>query len=161
MAAGGEALAWNLHDVRLIEAGHVAAPKLGPDSAVCSAYDESVCWDVGPFYRANKSRLVQVGVATALSPTWGLRLRITEGMNAPKATLRPRLLIGLMSMRALPAGRTLTLQAYTSVGGELVHRPCLDAYDRQYHCATLTAWEDFAGQRVRPKEFGFSVALRF
>jgi len=155
------AAAWEGRELRLVEARSVAAPSLGPLGVVCSAYEETVCADVSGFYRTNKSRLTRIGVVAVLGPTWAARLRFTQGTSAPKATLQPSLQVGLITSQALRAGRTLTLEAYTSVGGDLVHRPCIDAYERTYYCGTLTSWTDFPGKRVRSQDFGFRAALRF
>jgi hypothetical protein len=155
------ASAWDIREVRLVEASLVAAPAFGPDAVVCSAYDQTVCADVGAFYRADKNRLTRVGIVAALGATWGLRLRLTEGASSPKASLQPSLQVGLIRSHALGAGRSLTLEAYTSVGGAVIHRPCIDAYERQYHCGTLTSWEDFPSKRLPAKDFGFRAALRF
>lgn len=146
---------------QLTEARWVAAPALGPQGLVCSGYDSSVCADVGRHYQHGRRQLLQVGLVAAMTPQWALRLRYTEGVSAPKASLRPMLLIGLIGSRPLGGARSLTAEVYTSVGGDLVHRPCLDDYDRRYHCGTLTAWEDFAGKRVKSGEHGLRLAYRF
>jgi hypothetical protein len=161
MAPAMDAAAWDLRQVRLVEADLVAAPVLGPQGTVCSAYDETVCADVSGFYQPNKNRLARFALIASMGPAWGLRLQFTEGLRAPKATLEPRLVVGLIVSRTLRSQRTLTLEAYSSLGGDVVHRPCVDAYDRQYHCATLTAWEDSAGHRIRTRDVGFRLAWRF
>lgn len=155
------AMAWDLRQVRLVEADLISAPSLGPQVPVCSVYDETVCADVSAFYRPNKNRLARIGVVAAVGPSWGLRLQFTEGLRADKATLEPRLLVGLITSHPMRSGRALTLEAYSSLGGDVVHRPCLDAYDRRYHCATLTAWEDSPGKRIRARDIGLRLAWRF
>jgi hypothetical protein len=161
MAFGMEARSHTWPDILLTEARTVSAPSLGPAQVVCSAYDATVCADVGPFYQARKSQLAQIGVLAAFNPRWGLRLRYTEGVSAPKATLRPTWRVGVIATQPLAARRSLTTEFYTSIGGHLVHRPCLDAYDRRYFCGTLTAWEDFPAKRVRHHDFGVRVSYRF
>jgi len=161
LAVGPEAAAQAWPEVRLTEAGTVTAPALGPTGVVCSAYDAAVCADVGRFYSTRKTQLVQIGLLAAITPQWGLRLRYTEGVSAPKATLRPKWRLGVIATQPLAAQRSLTTEVYTSIGGDLVHRPCLDAYDRRYFCGTLTAWEDFPAQRVRQREFGVRATYRF
>jgi hypothetical protein len=86
---------------------------------------------VGPVYQVAKSQLAQIGALAAFNPRWGLRLRYTEGVSAPKATLRPTWRVGVIATQPLAARRSLTTEFYTSIGGHLVHRPCLDAYDRR------------------------------
>ncbi len=147
--------------IRLIEAGTLHAPALGPRGTVCSAYDQSVCADVGAFYRTNRSHRVQLGLVMSMPSGTGLRLRFTEGAIAPKAALRPRLQVGLITTHPLRSDRRLMLEAYTSLGGDIVHKPCVDAHDRRYFCASLTAWQDQPGRRVRSRDFGFRLALRF
>lgn len=161
MATPGTSSAWGPFEGRLVEAQMLAAPTLGPRGIVCSAYDDTVCSDVGGFYRSPKTHLWQVGMVASLSPSFGLRLRLTEGVSAPKATLRPRLLTGWILHRPMGGQRTLMAEIYTSWGGDLVHRPCIDAYDRQYYCAHLTAWEDFPAKRIKPQDYGFRIAYRF
>lgn len=146
---------------QITEARWVAAPALGPLGLVCSGYDSSVCADVRHHYQQSRRHLLQVGLVAAMTPQWALRLRYTEGVSAPKASLQPRLLIGLIGSQPMGGARSLTAEVYTTVGGDLVHRPCLDAYDRRYHCGTLTAWEDFPGKRVKSSEYGLRLAYRF
>lgn len=116
---------------------------------------------VGSVYQVAKSQLAQIGALAAFNPRWGLRLRYTEGVSAPKATLRPRWRVGVIATQPLAARRSLTTEFYTSIGGHLVHGPCLDAYDRRHFCSTLTAWEDFPAKRVRHHDFGVRVSYRF
>jgi hypothetical protein len=53
----------------------------------------------------------------------------------------------------------VTAEVFGTLGGEIRHRPCLDDYDRQYHCGSLTSWEDFAGKRVPLREYGLKLVV--
>lgn len=158
-AGAAEATAWPV--VQLTEARSIAAPALGPQGPVCSGYDATVCADVSGLYRARRTQLAQVGAVLALTPQWGVRLRYTQGTSAAKATLRPRLLVGLIATQPLRTPRMLSFEVHATLGGQTIHRPCQDAYDRAYHCATLTAWADHPAQRVRPQAYGLRASLRF
>ena len=153
-AASGAAPAWEPMAARLVEATAVALPLSSQYGRVCSGYDSAICSDVSEFYRMDRRLLRRVGLVTALSPTWGVRTQFTEGAAAPKLVIRPRLLLGLIGSKFLSEGRAVTAEVFGTLGGDSRHRPCLDDYDRQYFCGSLTSWEDFAGKRVPLREYG-------
>lgn len=37
---------------------------------------------------------------------------------------------------------TLSLQGFLNIGGDMKEHPCLDDFDRQYHCGTGIPWQD-------------------
>jgi hypothetical protein len=153
--------AWELPSSRLLEATYVPLPTSSQYGLVCSGYNNAVCSDMSEFYRMDRRLLRRVGLVTELSPSWGVRTQFTEGAAAPKLVIRPRLLLGLIGSRSLPEGRSVTAEVFGTFGGEIRHRPCLDDYDRQYFCGSLTSWQDFAGKRVPLREYGLKFTAVF
>ncbi len=146
---------------RLIEATTIRAPILGPVGIVCSSYDTSVCADITRFFRPDKTQIARVTLVTALSPRLGFRVQLTEAVEAPKVSIQEKLLFGLLYSRTHEGGRTVMYEVYSSIGGNLEQRPCVDSYAREYHCSTLTAWSDYPRKSIRFPEYGVRVNVRF
>lgn len=147
---------------QIIEASYV--PMAYPVAAygfVCSAYDVSVCANVSSFYKFNKQTLQRVTLVGAFVNQWGVRIALTAGAQAEKLVVDPRLQVGLIHTQTLAEGRSLSGEIYASVGGDMKHRPCLDAYDREYFCGSLTAWSDYPAKRISFPEYGFKVHYRY
>jgi hypothetical protein len=147
--------------VRLIEASTVRTPILGPVGSVCSTYDPSVCADVGQFFRPEKTQVARIAFVTALSPHLGLRIQVTEAAHAPKVSVQAKVQLGVLLSTQRGNGKALVYEVFSSAGGNLVHRPCVDSYGREYHCATLSAWSEYPNKFIRLPEYGARVNLRF
>jgi hypothetical protein len=147
--------------VRLIEASTVRTPILGPVGSVCSAYDPSVCADVSQFFRPEKTQVARIAFVTALSPHLGLRVQVTEAAHAPKVSIQAKVQLGVLLSTQRRSGKALVYEVFSSAGGNLVHRPCVDSYGREYHCATLSAWSEYPNKFIRLPEYGARVNLRF
>ena len=146
---------------QLTEVASVALPSLPAYGTVCSAYDASVCADVGSFYRFRQRYVRRISAVGTFSDRWGVRISITSGAQSPKVSIEPRLVIGLIGSRPLSNGRTISAEVFGSVGGDINHKPCLDNYDREYFCGSLTAWTDFQNKRIALNEYGLKILYRF
>ena len=148
-------------DWQFTEAATVSLPPSVTYGVVCSSYDSSVCANVSDFYRFNHQYLQRFTIVGTFSKYWGLRASLTTGAQAAKLSLDPRLLIGLIGMKPLSGGRTLSAEVFGSIGGDLRHKPCLDEYDREYFCGSLTAWSDYPTKRISFQEYGIKVLYKF
>ena len=147
---------------QLIEATYIPLPLAAPSyGTVCSAYDSGVCANVNEFYQFNHKTLQRVTAVVTFSNQWGLRLSFTTGAQATKLALDPRLQIGILRTKAMASGRSLSAEAFSTLGGDTRHKPCLDEYDREYFCGSLTAWSDYPGKRISFQEYGIKVLYRF
>jgi hypothetical protein len=145
--------------IRLIEASTVSTPLLGPSGSVCSVYDASVCADISKFFIPKKNRMARVSIMAALSPQLGLRFQLTEGTSAPKISIQEKLQFAVLLTRSKSNGSSFVYEFYSSIGGDLKHRPCVDSYDREYHCGTLTSWSEYQGKSVSFPEYGVRLKV--
>ena len=128
---------------------------------VCSTYDKAVCADVREFYRFRESSISRVTFVASFNMNWGLRATVITGAKAAKLTIQPKAIFGLIGSIPTSNGGGLSGEIYGSVGGSLIHRPCMDSYDREYFCGNLTAWSDFTSRRVPHRESGVKVLWRY
>ena len=112
--------------------------------AVCSIYDNAVCYDVGQFYRSAVPQVLVSGYYkldgnTAIN--WG----IDSGFSSQKLSVSPALLLGISKRWYLSERRDSQLVFEFSgwLGQSIKHRPCSDSYGREYYCGNLSAWSDF------------------
>lgn len=147
---------------QIVEAAYVPMPYPIPTfGVVCSGYDSSVCANVGNLYRFNHQTLQRFTLVGAFANNWGLRLSLTTGAQATKVLIDPRLQIGVIRSIPLASGRALSAEVYGSIGGDMKNKPCLDSYDREYFCGSLTAWSDYPNKQISFPEYGFKVLYRF
>ncbi|MEI8210276.1 MAG: hypothetical protein WCG16_13785 [Methylococcales bacterium] len=155
--AAGHAADW-----QIIEAAYVALPVPSTQyGVVCSAYETSVCANVGDFYRFNHQTQLRVALVGAISDQWGVRLSLTTGAEATKLVVDPQLIIGVIATKPLTKGRSLSGEVFGSIGGDIRHKPCLDEYDREYFCGNLTAWTDFQSKTIANEEYGLKIVFKY
>lgn len=147
---------------QIIEATYVPMSYPVPTyGLVCSAYDASVCANVSGFYKFNQQTLQRVTLVGAFVNQWGVRFALTTGAQAAKLVIDPRLQVGVIHTKLMSSGRSLSGEVYGSVGGAMKHKPCLDSYDREYFCGSLTAWSDYPNKRISLPEYGLKVLYRY
>ena len=112
--------------------------------AVCSIYDNAVCYDVGQFYRSAVPQILVSGYYkldgnTAIN--WG----IDSGFSSQKLSVSPALLLGISKRWYLSERRDSQIVFEFSgwLGQSIKHSPCSDSYGREYYCGNLSAWSDF------------------
>lgn len=155
-SSAGAATTW-----RLTEFVDVPLQSVPAFSYVCSQYDSSVCMDVADFYRFRQRNLQRMTVVATFSEQIGLRASITTGAKATKLTISPRVVLGLVGSMRLSAGSSVSAEIFGSLGGTLRHKPCLDEYDREYFCGSLTAWSDFPNKQTPYRESGIKLIYRY
>lgn len=147
--------------VQITEASTVRLSSTPMFSLVCSGYDARVCSDVSPFYRFKERVQHRVSMVATLNQRWGARLTLVSGAYAEKLTINPRAVIGILGAIPIHGSGTLGVEIYTAIGGQVRHRPCLDGYEREYFCGTLTAWSDYPNKTTAMKEYGIKLLYRF
>ena len=147
--------------LRVIEYVEVPLQSTSANAYVCSAYDATVCANVGDFYRFRQHNLQRMTVLATFSERFGLRASVTSGAQAAKMTIEPLAVFGLIGSMPLSAGTSVSAEVFGSLGGSLRHKPCLDQYDREYFCGSLTAWSDFPNKRSPYRESGIKFLYRF
>ena len=166
LAAGvlGSAAAQVRPTITLTELGTVPVAALGLPviwGRACSAYDSAVCHDLSAFYQPRQRQVAQASVLMMATPAWGVHLTWRGGVDAPKLAIAPRIKLGMVHTWLLAGGGSLAVEAHTSLGGALSHRPCLDAYDRAYFCVNLTAWADYPAKTIAQRDQGVKLHWRF
>jgi hypothetical protein len=113
-------------------------------SNVCSSYSPDLCYDVGRFYTPKFPQVSAVGLF-ALDGETILQWGFNTGFDAPKVTVSPAIMIGLAKRFYFSEARDshLIIEASTWLGEHVKHRPCLDSFDREFFCGTISAWKDF------------------
>lgn len=155
-SSAGAATTW-----RLTEFVDVPLQSVPAYSYVCSQYDSTVCANVADFYRFRQRNLQRMTVVVTFSERIGLRASMTTGAKAAKLTIGPRVVLGLIGSMPLSAGRSVSAEVFGSLGGSLRHKPCLDQYDREYFCGSLTAWSDFPNKQSPYRESGIKLIYRY
>ncbi len=114
----------------------------------CSAYDQAVCTSLKNFYKPRRSQLIATGLykyEINRAITFGLN----SGFDAPKLNIKPSFMMGHLIKLDLDYSKTesLIIEGLIWFGGRVKHEACIDEYDREYYCPSLTAWSDFTYKR--------------
>jgi hypothetical protein len=132
-------------------------------SVVASGYDSSVVFNLSRFYEGLRKPRISfiLNYATA---TYGevLSFGFDPGAQSHKANVKSALFLGYT--RAFTPKRNLTLSFSTGawVFGGMMEIPCVDTYDRQYHCGSLTAWSDHSSPKYdAPYYLDFRLGFSF
>lgn len=112
---------------------------------VCSQYDKAMCFNVGDFYTPHMPQAGVTGIF-ALDGSTMLQWGVNTGFDSAKLTVSPAIMLGLAKRFYLTEDRAshIVFEASEWIGGAVKHRPCLDNFDRQYFCGTVSAWSDFS-----------------
>lgn len=113
-------------------------------TTVCSGYDASVCHPVGQFYQSNRVPIL-ASALVFLDRDEILQLAFNSGFNSAKLKVTPSIMLGAGRRFYLNESHTsqIVLHGYRWFGSRVTHRPCLDSFNREYFCGSLTAWSDF------------------
>jgi hypothetical protein len=124
---------------------------------VCSGYDNTVCQDLSAKYAQTNVPVLFYGfykISGDAIFTFGLN----TGFDSPKLSVTPSISLGGAKRWYLSSAKTshIIFEGNYWLGGAIMHRPCLDSYDREYYCPTLTAWRDFS-YASNPKSYSFKL----
>jgi hypothetical protein len=111
---------------------------------VQSGYDSSVVYDVSGFYSGTRKTRVNF-LFNFSTETFGeiFSFGFDSGTSAAKVALSKALFVGYTRTISPSKNAFFTFSSGSWLGGDLSERPCIDTYDREYHCASLTAWSDY------------------
>lgn len=119
-------------------------PLMATPNNACSSYDASVCQNVNAFYKPNSPELIVTGIYKINSDNI-LSFGLNTGYSSSKLQVSPSFLIG-GAKRFYTSNKKdshFVVEGNYWLGSNVIHRPCLDSYDREYFCGSLTAWSDF------------------
>lgn len=118
---------------------------MGKPGKVCSTYDTTICQDVSDKYAPSNVPLLFQGLYKISEDTI-VTLGFNTGFESPKVSVTPSASLGGAYRWHLAANHTshVIIEGNYWFGAVLTHRPCLDSYDREYFCPTLSAWSDFS-----------------
>ena len=119
-------------------------PLMNSPNNVCSSYETSVCQNVNNFYKPNSPELIVTGIYKIDSDNI-LSFGFNTGYNSSKLHVSPSFLIGAAKRFYTSSKKDshFVVEGNYWHGSNVTHHPCLDSYDREYFCGSLTAWSDF------------------
>lgn len=118
-------------------------------SQASSAYDAAVVHDLSEFYRAKRARTAFIVNQHLGNSGYLLSLGYDSGSRSEKFQVARSAYLGLAKSFRLKHGSALYVSAGRWLGGAVTESACLDAYDREYWCPNLTAWQDRPGLKNR------------
>jgi len=134
-----------------------SAPNITP-----SGYDGSVIYDLSDFYNGvNKPRLNFI--LNYASENYGeiFSLGFDSGAKAKKVELDKSFFVGYTRSVFTRNSYIFSFSTGVWLTGSLSESPCVDAYDREYHCPTLTAWSDYSPRKHNRRSYYIDFRLTF
>jgi hypothetical protein len=124
---------------------------------VCSTYDSTVCQDVSDKYTPSNIPLLFQGLYQ-ISEDSIITMGFNTGFESSKISVNPSASLGGAHRWYLAANHTshLIIEGNYWFGAVVTHRPCLDSYDREYFCPTLSAWSEFSYDPY-PRSYSFKL----
>lgn len=110
---------------------------------VRSGYDEAISYDLSDMYSYQKPRAALILNFAITTPGTVYSIGFDSGVRTRKLTLKPSFFVGFAQAYALSSREHFAISFGHWFGGSISESPCIDAYDREYWCANLTAWEDY------------------
>lgn len=110
---------------------------------VSSGYDSSVKYDVSRFYKSDKIRLNMMIQYAGRIAGEIFSAGLDTGHHAQKIKIEPAFFVGYARAFQMTERASVTLGFGGWFGGTISEKPCIDYYDREYYCGTLTAWTDY------------------
>ena len=132
--------------------GNLSAPDGRPmfslPALVASGYDDSVVYDVSHFYRGLRKTRISF-ILNYATETLGevLSFGLDPGARSEKLRVNSAVFVGYT--RALVPQRNMTVSFSTGawILGGVSETSCVDSFDREYHCGSLTAWSDYSSPK--------------
>ena len=124
---------------------------------VCSTYDNTICQDVSDKYTASNVPLLFQGLYQ-ISQDSVITMGLNTGYESSKISVSSSASLGGAHRWYLSANHTshLIIEGNYWFGAVVTHRPCLDSYDREYFCPTLSAWSEFSYDPY-PRSYNFKL----
>ena len=124
-----------------------------PSSAV-SAYDStSTRYGMSNFYALQNDHQRLVGHINGFSKGELFSIGYDSGINTQKLNVNNALYAGYTKTMSFTKSSLTAISFGSWFGGRTSERPCIDSYDRQYACQSLTAWGDYKPSYPKPLAF--------
>ena len=124
-----------------------------PSSAV-SAYDStSTRYGMSNFYALQNDHQRLVGHINGFSKGELFSIGYDSGINTQKLNVNNALYAGYTKTMSFTKSSLTAIGFGSWFGGRTSERPCIDSYDRQYACQSLTAWGDYKPSYPKPLAF--------
>ncbi|SMN02383.1 hypothetical protein SPONN_943 [uncultured Candidatus Thioglobus sp.] len=100
-------------------------------------------YNISNFYQAKKSRMNMVIHYAGIKPGEILSFGFDTGFSAKKININPALFLGYTRAFQMTEDANIAFNVNGWIGGKVSEQACVDEYNRQYCCPTLTAWRDY------------------
>jgi hypothetical protein len=125
---------------------------------IAYSYDASVSYNIEKFYIPLYPRVKLLFNRFWIDKRYWFLIGIDTGFSSPKIRIRPSLHLGASYKYALTNFSILDFGFIFTIGGKIIDSPCLDDYNRAYHCGNLQAWSDFTRLQKKPLD---ALQLRY
>jgi hypothetical protein len=123
-------------------------------SSVVSSYDStSTRYSVANFYAQQNDRQRLIGHVNGFSKGELFSIGYDSGINAQKLNVNNSLYAGYTKTMSFTKSSLTAVSFGSWFGGKTSESPCVDSYQRQYSCQSLTAWGDYKPSYPRPLAF--------
>jgi hypothetical protein len=127
---------------------------LANPSSVVSGYDStSTRYNVSSFYALQNDRQRLIGHINGFSKGELFSIGYDSGISAQKLNVNNAFYAGYTKTMSFTKSSLTSVSFGSWFGGKISESPCLDSYNRQYSCQTLTAWSDYHPSYPRPLTF--------
>jgi hypothetical protein len=120
---------------------------------VRSGYDEAISYDLSDMYSYQKPRAALILNFAITAPGTVYSIGFDSGVRTKKLSIKPSLFLGFAQAYAFSNRQHVAISVGHWFGGSISESPCIDAYDRQYWCPNLTAWEDYEPEYPEQNRF--------
>ena len=110
---------------------------------VSSGYDSTVKYYVGNFYKPNSNRYQLIVNILGFQKGQFFSIGFDNGVQAQKLSVNQALFVGLTNTFEVSKQTLFNIGFGAWLGGNISESPCVDSYDREYWCQTLTSWSDY------------------
>jgi hypothetical protein len=122
--------------------------------SVVSAYDStSTRFNVSNFYAFQNDRQKLIGHINGFTKGELFSIGYDSGVNAQKLNVNNAFYAGYTKTMSFSKSSLTSISFGSWFGGRVSESPCIDSYNRQYSCQTLTAWSDYHPSYPRPLAF--------
>ena len=111
--------------------------------SVVHSYSGAVRYDVSRFYKPDAPQINIIMHYADRTPGEIISLGLDSGYRAEKIRVNPALFLAYTRAVKITRQSYLTAAIGGWLGGTVTEKPCMDSFDREYYCPTLTAWRDY------------------
>ena len=123
-------------------------------SSVVSAYDlTSTRYSMSNFYALQNDHQRLVGHIAGFSKGELFSIGYDSGINTQKLNVNNAMYAGYTKTMSFTKSSLTSISFGSWFGGKASESPCVDGYERQYSCQSLTSWSDY--KPIYPKPLAF------